>query len=63
MNDQYHKALSEKIRQTIRDSEEDYVNETFWRVYPAFLLVIIEASAEQLCEKVREDACGVQENN
>lgn len=39
MNDQYHKALSEEIRQTIRDSEEDYVNETFWRVYPAFFLV------------------------
>lgn len=39
MVERYHKALSENIRQTIRDSEEDYVNETFWRIYPSFLLV------------------------
>ncbi len=31
--------MSTTIRQTIWDSEENYLNETFWRVYPLFLLV------------------------
>ncbi len=51
MDERYHKALSENIRQTIRDSEENYVNETFWRIYPSFLLVKsgdVEALRESL---------------
>lgn len=37
MSDRYRDDYATPVHQAIRDSEENYVNETFWRIYPSFL--------------------------
>lgn len=39
------------VHQTLRDSEEAYLNETFWRIQPLFLLVQ-SGKTEALREKL-----------